>query len=1844
LEEEHRPEREEEYVLIIPEDGAEIVYEKEPISEEMSESLESKIDRKEREETAPSSGFTNGHTNGMRVPKYPQVTEPFKGDQGAINGFTNGLTNGFTNGLTNGLRAIRSGLTNGLTNGNGITNGLGYRKSESKGKRGKLKMAIVPIVVLLMVFSPYIINQITESPEGIDIDGRFGDWRGVTTFTDVEEIPGFNTNVDIVDYRIDDRRMDLSFYLRVEGNMLSGEPGGERRVDCAYVFIDSDRNVETGYFVEGIGADYMLEIYGWEQKVMKSSISDYDAILQDWNLFKTIGSVTSAVRGAELEVKVPLSTMGLDKKDSVDALFYMQSWDGFDDFSDTVISNEEGVLLVEQVGASPDVITGNGNRILRLDLKALESDIILETLRLQRSGHGDERDIGRVALEDQFGNFVALGTELGNEIEFQVQYSIAMDQTEILYVVIDIASNAQPENSVGFFIDNKNDVNTDLGVAHLKRLKPEFGKNEVGYIMAIPENITIDGAFSDWESHEMKNDTNDDVKRPDLDIIKYGVSTTLTKTSFYLQVDEDIVGGMKIPYWNRNRKTDLIPKAESTNTIGPEIPPKTGEDIVYIFVDSGDDDGYKGTLPLTANHLIEIKGRHNKVISKVTYDWIGLKANDWIWAPKGEPEVELDSYQMEVGININDLGIEQSNQTINVFFWATDWEKNELDTSNLEGPVSPPRGTRAETLSEVVSGVGSRNNDLFGWNVSYAGDVNDDGFPDIIVGAPYNDSSDGSKTDCGAAYIFFGYSGISSGDIDAASANVSIYGESAGDHFGWDVSDLSNVGPDTKDDLIVGAPDAGSGKAYIFYGRTSWSASYGASSADVIITGERYGDKFGFSVSGAQDTDSSSYNEVLVGAPNYGGLDWWNNSWDYRMRLTFDNSGQTEDLTDFPVLINLSSSNFDYSKAKSDGTDLRFIDEDGSTELKYHIEDWDSSGFSYIWVNVTTVDGSSSADYIHMYYGNSAASDVRDVEGTYNESYVGVWHLSETGTGTRYDATSYDNDASPVNYESDKGITGKIDGADNFDGINDYLTMDSVTTDLDSVYTVAFWMKADDPGNSGLVCFHSDSGSNRWRIEMTSDVASIEDNLGSVTISDGEWHYVVGVTDGTKSMIYVDGELDRDNIAATHNMIDSNLACMAAEYDPGPAPGEYLDGILDEVRVSKIVRSSDWIMAQYLSQDNNFIIYGGEEEGKRGRVYLFLGDGSIPTSEENADSKIMGEYGGDQFGYSISNAGDVDNDGKDDVIIGAPFNDEIGTNSGKAYIFYFRDVYNYVSSNVTTMGFITDFADAKSATDSGAYATLKEKGVKYLLERFSETFPQTAIPWTGSNQDESWKVITVSEPNDISISSGTADQTPLSEPNDISISSGTADQTPPSPSGDPVLRMEDCDDPWGTGDIVWASVDLSGYEDVVIEYYWQLDAVDSGEGFRSAYSTNAVGGLDSQGTWNQMYEHLDAPEDVWTKDTYSIPNAACVANFKFRFNARATANGEETFIDDVRITGNKTYYKMDIEFNMTDVPLVDENYLQLNYSTDGSETDFGVLVYNATSGDWDDLSSQGDLTSTSFTEKDYTLDEDHVLGNGYVRARFIGRNESVDEVNSTLNIEYCRVKSVAGRYELLGESASDNFGYSVSNASDINQDNSYYDVIVGAPGYSTNKGRAYIFHGGSPFNSTADVTLTGSSNGDKFGYSVSGAGDLDGDGAPDVIVGAPYWDNGTDTDCGTIMVFKGGSSMDTTSDYTHNGTQSDEHYGWSVSFALNIEGGSTNAVVVGAPHYDGGTDSGKAEVLNAFVIPEFPSIFIPITMFIALFLIEKKRRSRSKIDMESEPFERNEPGNGENRANYKNRR
>jgi len=157
-----------------------------------------------------------------------------------------------------------------------------------------------------------------------------------------------------------------------------------------------------------------------------------------------------------------------------------------------------------------------------------------------------------------------------------------------------------------------------------------------------------------------------------------------------------------------------------------------------------------------------------------------------------------------------------------------------------------------------------------------------------------------------------------------------------------------------------------------------------------------------------------------------------------------------------------------------------------------------------------------------------------------------------------------------------------------------------------------------------------------------------------------------------------------------------------------------------------------------------------------------------------------------------------------------------------------------------------------------------------------------------------------------------------------------------------------------------------------------------------------------------------------------------------------------------------------------------------------------------------------------------------------------------------------------------GETTSNNFGYSVSDAGDINNDG-YDDVIVGAYSYSSSTGRAYIFYGGSSLDATPDVIMTGQTTGDSFGSSVSGAGDINKDGFDDVIVGAGSYGSST----GRAYIYYGGVSMDNIADVTMTG-EAASYFGGSVSGAGDVNGDGYDDVIIGASNYN--TFTGRAYI------------------------------------------------------------
>ncbi len=112
-------------------------------------------------------------------------------------------------------------------------------------------------------------------------------------------------------------------------------------------------------------------------------------------------------------------------------------------------------------------------------------------------------------------------------------------------------------------------------------------------------------------------------------------------------------------------------------------------------------------------------------------------------------------------------------------------------------------------------------------------------------------------------------------------------------------------------------------------------------------------------------------------------VSWYNSSWLYRKPITIDNTGNANDLTNYQVKITLSSSNFDFSKAQSNGEDLRFTNSNGTTLFDYWIESYDNSGQTAIaWVEISSISASSTKT-IYIYYGNSSASSASNGDNTF---------------------------------------------------------------------------------------------------------------------------------------------------------------------------------------------------------------------------------------------------------------------------------------------------------------------------------------------------------------------------------------------------------------------------------------------------------------------------------------------------------------------------------------------------------------------------------------------------------------------------------------------------------------------------------------------------------------------------------------------------------------------------------------------------------------------------------------------------------------------------------------------
>lgn len=531
--------------------------------------------------------------------------------------------------------------------------------------------------------------------------------------------------------------------------------------------------------------------------------------------------------------------------------------------------------------------------------------------------------------------------------------------------------------------------------------------------------------------------------------------------------------------------------------------------------------------------------------------------------------------------------------------------------------------------------------------------------------------------------------------------------------------------------------------------------------------------------------------------------------------------------------------------------------------------------------------------------------------------------------------------------------------------------------------------------------------------------------------------------------------------------------------------------------------------------DDNYddmIVGAPDYSSGKGRAYIIHGStnpGSIDVTHQGV-TKITGEDTGDNFGYSVAYAGDVNNDGDDDVIVGAPFRHFYYTidDAGEAYIF--------LGSVTGGTSIAASNADKKLTGDNSAYG---EFGI--------------SVSAAGDYNDDSYDDVIVGAHKEDTFAYYGTDA--------------------------------------GKAHIFYGGSSMDEKADITM-----VGEPDTSTRYRFGWSVSIAGDFDPDGYVDVI---VGAPEASSSK------GYAHVYNFHDHF----TTTGVTSY------GGERRGYS--VASGQINGGAYSDIIVGAPYYSEASDSDMGkVYVFKGTS---TGIDSTPIMTLTEGDAEDYfgwsvssgnfngDMFDDVIVGapgysgntgRAYIFYGGIFPNSVVDVI-------------------LTGDNAGDKFGYSVDGAeTHANPMISYDDAIVGAPLYDdgpdTDAGRVYVYFGGRPMNAGWDVSMYGDSEGDQFGYSVSNAGNFDGDtgNSEDVIVGAPFSDGHHLTDVGRVYIFYGSSTgLGGTSMWAAGGQSSYSWFGTSVSTAGDFRGDGCVDVIVGAPGYSG--SRGRAYMYPGCTIP-----------------------------------------------------
>lgn len=333
-------------------------------------------------------------------------------------------------------------------------------------------------------------------------------------------------------------------------------------------------------------------------------------------------------------------------------------------------------------------------------------------------------------------------------------------------------------------------------------------------------------------------------------------------------------------------------------------------------------------------------------------------------------------------------------------------------------------------------------------------------------------------------------------------------------------------------------------------------------------------------------------------------LDGKPGAWTHRKRVTVDAKmvkGQL--LQDFPLLLVVKGDAELAAGARPDGRDLSFCSIDGSQRYPHETEVYDGkSGALVAWVRLPELSPTAGAE-LHLYYGNPSPPSLPQVSQVWSSGYSGVWHL--TGTMVRDSSASKHAATVTGTVTEAPGVFGS---GRQFDAKpTSWIALGDGPLQSNAPFTLELWFRPEKAQSSWIGMVTKGRSANQEWVGLYlkpdkllsvgwSWKAPGNGNMDSKSTkpAPGAWHHAAAIFDGTLARLYYNGVQDGNSPKSQgYNKLDGPLTLGTDRFDGNPS----LDGVIDEVRLSTVVRSAGWLATQYANQSDPaaYITVGKQE-------------------------------------------------------------------------------------------------------------------------------------------------------------------------------------------------------------------------------------------------------------------------------------------------------------------------------------------------------------------------------------------------------------------------------------------------------------------------------------------------------------------------------------------------------------------------------------------------------------------------------------------------------------------------